>query len=180
MTAPIDYGAGPAGVHVAGLSQERIVRSSATFCRRTMPMPNANRKRLARQARPRAQFRVEPRLGQDQPARARHRGSEGEVSHRRHRGRSADLQRRRAHSRDRRAGDPDQHRQGLPSRRAYGRPCDRRTAARTGGLLFIENVGNLVCPAAFDLGEAHKVVVLSMTEGEDKPPNIRTCSRPPI
>ena len=37
------------------------------------------------------------------------------------------------------------------------------------GLLFIENVGNLVCPAAFDLGEAHKVVILSVTEGEDKP-----------
>ncbi len=36
-------------------------------------------------------------------------------------------------------------------------------------VLFIENVGNLVCPAAFDLGEAHKVVVLSVTEGEDKP-----------
>lgn len=39
----------------------------------------------------------------------------------------------------------------------------------TGGLLLIENVGNLVCPASFDLGEAHKVVVLSVTEGEDKP-----------
>jgi hydrogenase nickel incorporation protein HypB len=38
-----------------------------------------------------------------------------------------------------------------------------------GSVLFIENVGNLVCPAAFDLGEAHKVVVLSVTEGEDKP-----------
>jgi hydrogenase nickel incorporation protein HypB len=37
------------------------------------------------------------------------------------------------------------------------------------GVLFIENVGNLVCPAGFDLGEAHKVVVLSITEGEDKP-----------
>ena len=36
-------------------------------------------------------------------------------------------------------------------------------------LLFIENVGNLVCPAAFDLGETAKVVVLSITEGEDKP-----------
>ena len=36
-------------------------------------------------------------------------------------------------------------------------------------LLLIENVGNLVCPAAFDLGEAHKVAVLSVTEGEDKP-----------
>ena len=37
------------------------------------------------------------------------------------------------------------------------------------GLLMIENVGNLVCPAGFDLGEAHKVVILSVTEGEDKP-----------
>ncbi len=36
-------------------------------------------------------------------------------------------------------------------------------------MLFIENVGNLVCPAAFDLGEAHKVAILSITEGEDKP-----------
>ncbi len=36
-------------------------------------------------------------------------------------------------------------------------------------LLMIENVGNLVCPASFDLGEDHKVAVLSVTEGEDKP-----------
>ena len=38
-----------------------------------------------------------------------------------------------------------------------------------GSVLFIENVGNLVCPAEFDLGEAHKVVILSVTEGDDKP-----------
>ena len=37
-----------------------------------------------------------------------------------------------------------------------------------GSVLFVENVGNLVCPAAFDLGEAHKVAILSVTEGEDK------------
>jgi hydrogenase nickel incorporation protein HypB len=36
-------------------------------------------------------------------------------------------------------------------------------------LLFVENVGNLVCPASWDLGELAKVVVLSVTEGEDKP-----------
>jgi hydrogenase nickel incorporation protein HypB len=36
-------------------------------------------------------------------------------------------------------------------------------------LLLIENVGNLVCPASYDLGEAAKIVVLSVTEGEDKP-----------
>jgi hydrogenase nickel incorporation protein HypB len=38
-----------------------------------------------------------------------------------------------------------------------------------GALLFIENVGNLVCPAAFDLGEVARVVLLSVTEGDDKP-----------
>ena len=36
-------------------------------------------------------------------------------------------------------------------------------------VLMVENVGNLVCPAGFDLGESHKVVILSVTEGEDKP-----------
>jgi hydrogenase nickel incorporation protein HypB len=36
-------------------------------------------------------------------------------------------------------------------------------------VLFIENVGNLVCPTSYDLGEAHKIVLLSVTEGEEKP-----------
>jgi len=36
-------------------------------------------------------------------------------------------------------------------------------------LLFVENVGNLVCPASWDLGEESKIVVFSVTEGEDKP-----------
>lgn len=44
-----------------------------------------------------------------------------------------------------------------------------RLAVADDSLLMIENVGNLVCPAAFDLGEAHKVVILAVTEGEDKP-----------
>jgi hydrogenase nickel incorporation protein HypB len=37
------------------------------------------------------------------------------------------------------------------------------------GILFIENVGNLVCPSSYDLGEAAKIVLLSVTEGDDKP-----------
>ena len=40
---------------------------------------------------------------------------------------------------------------------------------QAGSVLMIENVGNLVCPALFDLGEFAKVVILSVTEGEDKP-----------
>jgi hydrogenase nickel incorporation protein HypB len=40
---------------------------------------------------------------------------------------------------------------------------------KANSFLAIENVGNLVCPSSFDLGEAHKIVVLSVTEGDDKP-----------
>jgi hydrogenase nickel incorporation protein HypB len=45
----------------------------------------------------------------------------------------------------------------------------QRLAPATGSLLFVENVGNLVCPSLFDLGERARVVVLSVTEGDDKP-----------
>jgi len=48
-----------------------------------------------------------------------------------------------------------------------------------GGILFIENVGNLVCPAAFDLGESVRVTLVSVAEGEDKPlkyPDIFACA----
>jgi len=50
----------------------------------------------------------------------------------------------------------------------WGTP-PRRSTWNALDLLLIENVGNLVCPASFDLGEHLKVVVLSVTEGEDKP-----------
>lgn len=40
---------------------------------------------------------------------------------------------------------------------------------KEGSIVFIENVGNLVCPAMFDLGESKKVVIVSLTEGDDKP-----------
>jgi hydrogenase nickel incorporation protein HypB len=45
----------------------------------------------------------------------------------------------------------------------------RRLDPPSGSTLMIENVGNLVCPALFDLGEHTKVVIMSVTEGEDKP-----------
>jgi hydrogenase nickel incorporation protein HypB len=54
---------------------------------------------------------------------------------------------------------------------------------RPNSYLFIENVGNLVCPAAFDLGEDAKVAILSVTEGEDKPlkyPDMFTAARAAI
>lgn len=60
-----------------------------------------------------------------------------------------------------------------------GRAIDTLSPAPA-SFLFIENVGNLVCPAAFDLGEDAKVAILSVTEGEDKPlkyPDIFTAAR---
>jgi len=44
-------------------------------------------------------------------------------------------------------------------------------------ILFIENVGNLVCPASYDLGESRRIVLLSVTEGEDKPLKYPTIFR---
>jgi len=45
----------------------------------------------------------------------------------------------------------------------------RQLKPKAGSIVMIENVGNLVCPALFDLGETAKVAILSVTEGEDKP-----------
>jgi hydrogenase accessory protein HypB len=93
------------------------------------------------------------------------------------RGRPADQLRRRAHPR---TGAP-----ALQINTGKGCHLDARMVGQAleklappdNSLLLIENVGNLVCPAAFDLGEAAKVVVLSVTEGEDKPPNTRHVRR---
>jgi len=55
----------------------------------------------------------------------------------------------------------------------------KQLEVKENSLLIIENVGNLVCPAMFDLGESHRVVVISVTEGDDKPlkyPNMFSTS----
>lgn len=45
----------------------------------------------------------------------------------------------------------------------------KKLSIEDNSLVFIENVGNLICPALFDLGEAKRIVIMSVTEGEDKP-----------
>ena len=52
---------------------------------------------------------------------------------------------------------------------AMVRSAVKEISPADGSILFIENVGNLVCPAMFDLGEDKRVVIISTTEGEDKP-----------
>ena len=57
--------------------------------------------------------------------------------------------------------------------------ASKQLSLENDSILFIENVGNLVCPALFDLGESKKVVVISVTEGDDKPekyPNMFSVS----
>jgi hydrogenase nickel incorporation protein HypB len=67
------------------------------------------------------------------------------------------------HAHDHDHGHDHSHDHGHDHMRAHG------LRGRREGILFIENVGNLVCPALWDLGEKAKVAILSVTEGEDKP-----------
>ena len=165
----IDFGAGAAGVHVAGLSQERIVKIERDILGKNNGYAAENRARLARTGTFALNFVSSPGSGKTSLL-ARAIGElkerfpiavvEGDQQT------SNDAERIRA------AGAPaiqintgkgchlDAH--------MVGHGLDQLKLEQN-GLLFIENVGNLVCPAAFDLGEAHKVVVLSVTEGEDKP-----------
>ena len=89
---------------------------------------------------------------------------------RRPRRRPGDRQRRPPAGPQRRPGQADHHRDRLPPRGRHGRrgPGGLGPAERL-DFLFIENVGNLVCPATFDLGEDLRLVLFSVTEGEDKP-----------
>jgi hydrogenase nickel incorporation protein HypB len=64
-------------------------------------------------------------------------------------------------------GHAHSHDHGHSHDHDHGHHHTHDTAAKA--ILFIENVGNLVCPAMWDLGEDAKVVILSVTEGEDKP-----------
>ncbi|HJV60092.1 MAG TPA: hydrogenase nickel incorporation protein HypB [Albitalea sp.] len=72
------------------------------------------------------------------------------------------------------------HGHGHDHRHGHDHSHAHAHAGDDGALLFIENVGNLVCPAMWDLGERGKVAILSVTEGEDKPlkyPDLFAASR---
>jgi hydrogenase nickel incorporation protein HypB len=164
-----DYGAGLAGAHVPGLSQQRIVRIEQDILAKNNAFAAANRARLARQGVFALNLVSSPGSGKTTllvRAIAELAGKlpvtviEGDQQT------SFDAERIRS--------------TGVPAIQINtGKGChlDAHMVGHAledlpldgGGVLFIENVGNLVCPAAFDLGETHKVVVLSVTEGEDKP-----------
>lgn len=165
----IDYSGGIAGVHVPGLSQERIVKIEQDILGKNDGLARTNRRRLAEKGVFALNLVSSPGSGKTTllvrtltDLKERHPITviEGDQQT------SNDADRIRA--------------TGVAAIQVNtGKGChldasmvghaldDLDPAANS--LLFIENVGNLVCPAAFDLGEAHKVVVLSVTEGEDKP-----------
>ncbi len=165
----VDAGSGLAGVHVPGLSQERIVRIERDILSKNDAYARENRARFARTGTFALNFVSSP-------------GS----------GKTTLLCRTIAELKDRlpiaviegdqqTANDAERIRaagvKAVQVNTGKGCHLDAHMVGHAldhlpnggGGVLFIENVGNLVCPSAFDLGEAHKVVVLSVTEGEDKP-----------
>jgi len=165
----IDFGAGLAGVHIAGLSQARTISIERDILSKNNALADANRARLRADGVFALNLVSSPGAGKTSLlVRA--------ISDLKDRWPIAVIEGDQQTSRDadriRATGAPaiqintgkgchlDAH--------MVGHALDR-LSPEPGGLLFIENVGNLVCPAAFDLGEAHKVVVLSVTEGEDKP-----------
>jgi hydrogenase nickel incorporation protein HypB len=165
----IDFGAGPAGVHIAGLSQDRIVRIERDILGKNNENARDNRARLAHNGTFALNFVSSPGSGKTELLVRTIREMkdrfpiaviEGDQQT------SNDAERIRA------TGAP-----AIQLNTGKGCHLDAHMVGHAlddlplapNGLLFIENVGNLVCPAAFDLGEAHKVVVLSVTEGEDKP-----------
>jgi hydrogenase nickel incorporation protein HypB len=165
----LDYGAGIAGVHVPGMSQERIIRIEQDILSLNDGYAAANRTRLTDAGILALNLMSSPGAGKttllartirDLAARLPIAVIEGDQQT------SNDADRIRA------AGA-----EAIQINTGKGCHLDahmvghaiERLAPPAGCLLFIENVGNLVCPAAFDLGEDCKVVTLSVTEGEDKP-----------
>lgn len=165
----LDYGAGPAGVHVPGLSPERIIKIERDILSKNQAFATDNRAFFHSRGILALNFVSSPgsgkttllvktieRLKSSFPIKV----IEGDQQT------SNDAERIRA--------------TGVEALQVNtGKGCHldahmighavEHLAPEPKSLLLIENVGNLVCPAAFDLGEAHKVVVLSVTEGEDKP-----------
>ncbi|MFH0935120.1 MAG: hydrogenase nickel incorporation protein HypB [Pseudomonadota bacterium] len=165
----VHYGLGPAGAHAPGLSQSRMVKIEQDILSKNDSYANDNRAHLAAQGIFALNLVSSPGSGKttllvktiellkDQMKLAVIEG---------------DQQTDNDAARIRATGAP-----ALQINTGKGCHLDAFMVGRAmtqlqladDSLLLIESVGNLVCPASFDLGEAHKVAILSVTEGEDKP-----------
>ena len=165
----LDYGAGPAGAHVPGLSQSRMVQIEQDILAKNNGYAAANRKTFDDRGIFALNLVSSPGSGKTTllvrtiellKERVAICVVEGDQQT------SNDAERIRA--------------TGVPALQINtGKGCHldghmighaiERLQPADDSLFLIENVGNLVCPAAFALGEHHKVAILSVTEGEDKP-----------
>jgi hydrogenase nickel incorporation protein HypB len=165
----MDFGGGPAGAHAPGMPQAKMVQVEQDILSKNNGYAAANRRRFADHGIFAVNLVSSPGSGKTtllvrtiEALKARHAITvvEGDQQT------SMDAQRIRATGvaaiqvNTGKGCHLDAH--------MIGRAVERLQPADD-SLLLIENVGNLVCPADFDLGEAHKVVILSVTEGEDKP-----------
>lgn len=167
--AALDYGNGPAGAHAPGLSQTRIVRLERDILAKNNGYAETNRTYLRDHGIFALNLVSSPGSGKTTLLVKTITALQGRYPLAVIEG---DQQTEHDAQRIRAAGAP-----AIQINTGKGCHLDaqmvgqaiERLGLQDDSLLLIENVGNLVCPAAFDLGEAHKVVILSVTEGEDKP-----------
>ena len=174
----IHFGHGPAGTEVPGMSQERLIEIETGILSQNDRHAAINRSRLADSSIYAVNLVSSPGSGKTTLLCATIRAMSGPVGVI-----EGDQQTTNDADRIRETGAPavqvntgkgchlDGH--------MVGHALDHLSPAPD-TTLFIENVGNLVCPAAFDLGEDAKVAILSVTEGEDKPlkyPDMFTAAR---
>ncbi len=165
----LDFGAGPAGVHVAGRSQSRLIAIEQDILATNNQAAATNRARLAAHDVVAINLMSSPGSGKTtllvETLKTLHPSAPVAVI-------EGDQQT---------SNDADRIRAtGAPAVQVNtGKGCHLNAdmiataldhlPTPAGGFLFIENVGNLVCPAGFDLGETRRAVLASVTEGEDKP-----------
>lgn len=164
----LDYGTGAAGVHATGLSQKRLIEIETDILAKNNGLAVRNRARLEAMAVLALNLVSSPGSGKTTllvQTIQRMKGDCVAVI-------EGDQQTDNDARRIRQTGAP-----AIQVNTGKGCHLDASMVEHAmddmpladGGVLFIENVGNLVCPAGFDLGEDAKVVILSVTEGEDKP-----------
>lgn len=165
----LDFGTGPAGAHVAGQSQSRLVKIERDILSKNDQIAARNRQRLAQSGIIALNLMSSPGSGKTTLLVETLKALKGQIPMAVIEG---DQQTSNDAARIRETGVPAvQINTGKGCHLdaemvAYG--MDHLTLPK-GGMLLIENVGNLVCPAGFDLGETRRVVLASVTEGEDKP-----------
>lgn len=165
----LDFGAGPAGTHVAGHSQSRLIEIEQNILSKNDAIATINRSRLEDAGVVAVNLMSSPGSGKTTLLVETIKALQGQMPMAVIEG---DQQTSNDAARIRETGAP-----ALQINTGKGCHLDAEMVSQAldhielprNGILFIENVGNLVCPAGFDLGEARRVVVASVTEGEDKP-----------